>query len=128
MGPTSLEASSSVLPSAISTRRSLWSEPDQSRDRESGAQVIADLSQSTSLNRLGSWPSSSAIHTSSRPERSDTNAIHFPLGDQRGSCSRQDVSVTRCTSPRSVAIVKISPCVETAARLVEGERLKLSAS
>ena len=73
-------------------------------------------------------PSSSEIQTSCRPVRSETKAIHLPLGDQRGSCSRQAVSVTRCGSPRSVATVKSSPCTVMAARRFDGERWKASAS
>src|ERR1035437_2883226 len=106
MLPALLEASTSSLPVSMSTRRSLWSEPDHMTDFESGAQVTADLSQSASLSFFWFLPSSSEIHSSSRPVRSETNAIHFPLCDQRGSCSFQDVSVTRCGSPRSAAVGK----------------------
>src|SRR5277367_1289727 len=127
MLPASLDAMISVLPFAISTLRSLWSEPDQTSIFESGDQASAALSQSTSLSFLSVLPSSSPIQTSWRPVRSDTKAIHLPSGDQRGSCSRQGVSVTRCGSPRSVAMVKISPCAVMAARLVEGERWNDSA-
>ena len=56
------------------------------------------------------------------------NAIHLPLGDQRGSCSFHALSLTRCGSPRSVAMVKISPCATIAARLLEGESEKPCAS
>src|SRR5579864_2755154 len=101
MLPASLDATSSVLFDSISTRRNLWSEPVHSSDFESGAQAMADLSQSTSVICLRLWPCSSATKISCRPVRSDTKAIHLPLGDQRGSSSRQGVSVTRCTSPRS---------------------------
>ena len=74
----------SVLPLSTSTRRSLWSEPLHSSDFESGAQAMPLLSQSTSLIFFGFLPSSSEIQISSRPVRSETNAIHFPFGDQRG--------------------------------------------
>src|ERR1035437_5963797 len=100
MLPALLETSASSLPVSMSTRRSLWAEPDHMSDFESGAQAMADLSQSTSLSFFRFLPSSSETHTSSRPVRSGTNAIHLPLGDQRGSCSFQDVSVTGCGSPR----------------------------
>src|SRR5205823_4966376 len=80
------------------------------------------------LSFFAFFPNSSEIQTSCLPVRSETNAIHFPFGDHLGSCSRQNVSVTRCTSPLSVATVKISPCVIIAARRFDGERSKASAS
>src|SRR5271157_907081 len=125
--PASLVTNTSSLPLSTSTRRSLWSDPDHTRLFESGAHVSAYLSQSASLSFLISLPSSPDTNTSCRPVRSETNAIHFPLGDQRGFCSRQGVSLTRCGSPRSVAMVKISPCTDMAARLLEGDRWKSSA-
>src|SRR5262245_27310152 len=100
MLPDSPVTSRAVLPLSISTRRSLWSEPLQSSDFESGAQVMALLSQSTSLSFFGLLPNSSEIQISWRPVRSEMKAIHLPLGDQRASCSRHGVSVTRCGSDR----------------------------
>src|SRR3954470_18437058 len=84
IGPTSLEVSSSVSPLPSTTRLSLWSEPAQSRLLESGAQTAADLSQSASVIFFGLWPRSSATQISSRPERSETNAIDLPSGDHCG--------------------------------------------
>src|ERR1017187_9872154 len=83
--PASLCATMSVLPLSTSTMRSLWSLPLHIRVLASGAQTIPLLSQSASLIFFTVLPNSSERYTSSRPERSLTNAIHFPLGDQRGS-------------------------------------------
>ena len=95
---------------------------------ESGAQRSESLVESESESFFVVVPRSFEIQTSSRPLRSETYAIHLPSGDQAGSRSRQDVSVTRCASPLSVAMVKISPWLAIAARLVDGERWKVSAS
>src|SRR6185369_8871663 len=126
--PASLCATMSVFPLSTSTMRSLWSLPLHIRVLESPAHTTPLLSQSASLIFFTVLPGSSERYSSSRPLRSLTNAIHFPFGDQRGSCSFHEVSLTRCGSPRSVATVKISPCATTAARLLEGERWKPCAS
>src|SRR5215475_3857635 len=118
----------SVFPLSASTIRSLWSEPLHNSHFESGDQTGPVLSQSASLIFFAFLPNSSDRKTSSRPVRSLTNAIHLPLGDQRGLCSFQGVSLTRCGSPRSVAMVNNSPCAITAARLLEGEIAKPCAS
>src|ERR1700689_1178341 len=93
---------------------------DMDCDKSNIVYTMFDLSQSMSLICFTVLPSSSDRKTSSRPVRSETNAIHLPFGAQRGSCSFHGVSVTRCVSPRSVAMVKISPCATMAARRFEG--------
>jgi len=45
----------------------------------------------------------------------------LPFGDQRDRLRATAIGDALASSPRSVAIVKISPCVEIAARLVVGE-------
>src|SRR5262249_49684804 len=89
---------------------------------ESGAHWMLDFSPSPEESCFKPVPSSWAIHTSSRPDLSERKAINLPSGDHAGPPSRENDWVTRWMSPRSVATVKISPCTETAARLVVGER------
>src|SRR5579859_7690557 len=134
MRPNSPVATTSVLPSATDTLFSLRSDELNSRDLESGDHSRPPpppppnpppppFSVSLSESFLRPLPCSSQIHTSSRPERSETKAIHLPSGDQEGWVSRDPGEFsTRLMSPRSVAMENNSPWMEITARRVVAER------
>ncbi len=102
----------------------------KSRSFESGVQRSDPFSLSSVVTGLRPFPSWSEIHTSSRPERSEMNAIHLPSNDHFGDWLRDAMAsgAMRVMSPRSVAMVRICPRAATTARRPEGERSKASTS
>jgi hypothetical protein len=83
--PTSVDVTVAVLPSATVKLYSVLSAAVNNNVLASGDQTSEPFSLSRFVIFFGLFPSGSLIQTSSRPDRSETNARYFPSGDHFGA-------------------------------------------
>src|SRR5687767_11971728 len=88
MRPMSFFVTTVVLPSSTVWLYSCLPPATYSNDFESGDQIGPLFSLSRSVTFFGARPSGSEIQISSRPDRSDTNAMYLPSADHFGNWLR----------------------------------------